>query len=81
MRWQPCNFQAEAVVQYDWCHHLHQTHLAAGGSDLAPLRLSSSLQDSLWALSMVRSRTFSGAELAAHLLPPSSFSAVDAGLD
>eukprot|EP00775_Hariotina_reticulata_P004636 gene4636-4889_t len=36
-----------------------KAYLAAGSGDLARLQLSSSLQHSLWALSMVRSRTFS----------------------
>jgi hypothetical protein len=52
--------QAEAAVQADWAAYLHGKYLHYKSGSLGPLGLSSSLADSLWAISMVRSRTFSG---------------------
>ncbi|WIA21504.1 hypothetical protein OEZ85_000708 [Tetradesmus obliquus] len=50
---------AEAAVQADWAAYLHGKYLHYKSGSLAPLRLSGSLAESLWAISMVRSRTFS----------------------
>jgi hypothetical protein len=47
-------------VQADWNTHLYRKHYDARSGSLAALGLSASLADSLWALSLVRSRTFSG---------------------
>lgn len=49
----------EARVQYDWAAQLHKRYFSASGGELASLRLSSSLEESLWALACVRSRSFS----------------------
>jgi hypothetical protein len=47
-------------VQAAWSTHLHTSLYHSKGGRLARLGLSSSLADSLWALGLVRSRTFSG---------------------
>lgn len=64
--------QAEAAVQANWCAHLHAKYFSSVRGTLSPLGLSSSLAHSLWAISLVRSRTFSGELLlllhAVHLL-------------
>lgn len=52
--------QAEAAHQASWCAHLHAKYFSAVSGSLAPLNLSHSLAHSLWAISLVRSRTFSG---------------------
>lgn len=58
--------QEEAAIQASWCAHLHAKYFSTATGSLASLGLSSSLAHSLWAISLVRSRTFSGA-LAAGL--------------
>lgn len=52
--------QSEAVVQADWAAYLHGNYLHSKSGKLASLGLSNNLALSLWAISMVRSRTFSG---------------------
>lgn len=55
-----CAVQEEGTIQANWASHLHAKYFSSTTGSLAPLRLSSSLQHSLWAISLVRSRTFSG---------------------
>jgi hypothetical protein len=57
--------QAEAAVQADWAAYLHGKYLHHKSGSLGPLGLSGSLAESLWAISMVRSRTFSGERINA----------------
>lgn len=57
--------QAEAAVQADWAAHLHARYFCASRGELAPLKLGTSEALSRWAVSMVRSRTFSGEARAA----------------
>lgn len=63
--------QEEAAIQAGWCAHLHAKYFSTVTGSLAPLRLSDGLAHSLWAISLVRSRTFSGAG-AASLTPTAS---------
>jgi hypothetical protein len=52
--------QDEASIQARWCTHLHAKYFSSTTGELRTLGLSDSLAHSLWAISLVRSRTFSG---------------------
>lgn len=67
--------QEEAAIQAGWCAHLHAKYFSTVTGSLAPLRLSDGLAHSLWAISLVRSRTFSG-EGVASLTPTASLTYV-----
>jgi hypothetical protein len=58
--------QEEAAIQAGWCAHLHAKYFSTVTGSLAPLRLSDGLAHSLWAISLVRSRTFSGERDLTH---------------
>jgi hypothetical protein len=70
--------QEEAAVQASWCAHLHAKYFSSATGSLATLNLSNSLAHSLWAISLVRSRTFSGEQhcpqviIQSHITPAGS---------
>lgn len=50
---------AEAAIQHSWAEECHKSLFSSQTGHLQGLRLADSLQNTLWAMSMVRSRTFS----------------------
>ena len=50
---------AEAAIQHSWAEECHKSLFSSQTGYLKDLRLAQNLQDTLWAMSMVRSRTFS----------------------
>lgn len=52
--------QDEAGIQARWSSHLHAKYFSSTTGELRTLGLSDNLAQSLWAISLVRSRTFSG---------------------
>ena len=49
----------EAAAQHSWAQDSHETLFSSQTGQLKSLQLADSLQDTLWAMSLVRSRTFS----------------------
>lgn len=49
----------EAAVQHKWAQESHDSMFSSQTGHLRKLQLADSLTDTLWAMSMVRSRTFS----------------------
>ena len=49
----------EAAVQHSWAQESHESLFSSHTGHLKRLQLADSLQDTLWAMSQVRSRTFS----------------------
>ena len=50
---------AEAVEQNNWALECHESMFSSHTGHLKTLQLADSVQDTVWAMSMVRSRTFS----------------------
>ena len=50
---------AEAVIQHSWAADSHDSLFSSQTGLLKDLKLADSLQKTLWAMSLVRSRTFS----------------------
>ncbi len=49
----------EAAVQHGWATDSHESLFSSHTGHLKGLQLADTLQDTLWAMSLVRSRTFS----------------------
>ena len=49
----------EAAVQHSWAEDSHESVFSSQTGHLKALQLADRLQDTLWAMSLVRSRTFS----------------------
>ncbi|KXZ49958.1 hypothetical protein GPECTOR_18g116 [Gonium pectorale] len=49
----------EAKTQYNWATGVHRRYFCSERGELRRLRLAASQRDTLWAMSMVRTRTFS----------------------
>lgn len=50
---------AEAAVQHSWAAESHESMFSSHTGVLKDLQLADNLQQTLWAMSLVRSRTFS----------------------
>eukprot|EP00798_Chlamydomonas_sp_ICE-L_P017033 gene17033-23325_t len=49
----------EANAQYKWVKFMHEQYFSSKGGELSKLKLAEKMEDTFWATSMVRSRTFS----------------------
>ena len=58
----------EAAVQHGWATDSHESLFSSHTGHLKGLQLADSLQDTLWAMSLVRSRTFSDKVRACQLV-------------
>lgn len=50
---------AEAAIQHRWAAESHESLFCSKAGHLKELQLADTLQETLWAMSLVRSRTFS----------------------